>query len=434
MIRSLFNLTSFLIITQKLIQAIAGLATSILVTFYLSPNEQGYFYTMGSLISSYVLLDLGLSGLVLQKSASYFSDLKWSNNNLIIGNKLIKAKFISFSKWVKNWYKKISILSLILFPIGYLFFLYSEDAHGVDWKLPWLIVVLIYALAMPSIGFLSLMEGAQKIRVVYQFRILYILLGGFISWILLIFGNGIYALAAIPFSIIIFSNLWVKKSFKNFTANITKRHNSFSWRAEIYPQQKKVAIFGLSNYLYLHTPVPIIFYFLGPIDAGKFGLSLTIANICISIAMAPITSITPRISSLISQNEYNRAAFLFIKAFILSLFLIIFGTCLFFLVHSLFDNYHFFQRLLAPSQLLLIFISFSFYYFVISFTVYFRAYGKEPFALIQLCTTILIITFGSYLIKSFGIDSFILLVIISFMFLFIYCLIYFLNFVKGLNK
>ena len=65
---------------QKSIQAATGLVTAILVTIFLSPEEQGYFFTMGSLLSSYTLLDLGLSSLLIQVSARYFAGLDWGRN------------------------------------------------------------------------------------------------------------------------------------------------------------------------------------------------------------------------------------------------------------------------------------------------------------------------------------------------------------------
>lgn len=434
LIKLIFNSTSFLIISQKFVQAIIGLVTTILVTFFLSPIEQGYFYTMGSILTSYVLLDLGLSNLVVQKSAGYFSALKWGKNNIIIGNKLVKAKFISFFKCVETWYIKLSFLTFIILPVGYLYFSNFQSTNDVNWILPWLIGVLFFALSMPAIGYLALMEGSKQIRSVYKIRIAHYLFGGFLSWILLYIGQGIYSLAAAPFAIIIIVYLWIYTKFNKFIIEIKKHENIFSWKNEIYPQQKKVGVNWLSNYFFLHLPVPIVFYFLGPIDAGKFGLSIVVANISISIAMAPITSITPKISSLLSQANFDKGLYFFIKAFIFSLILILLGSCFFFFIHSVFQNIHFFQRLLSPTQLLLIFISFSFYYFVNSFIIFFRSYGKEPFVFQILITTVLMITIGSYLINDYGIDSFIFMVLISYIFLFIYCLIYFINFINSFKK
>ena len=103
--------TNTLIILQKITQALTGLITAIFVLNFLNPYEQGFFYTMGSLLNAYLLLDLGLSALIVQKSAKYFSGLSWDNDNLLRNNKR-SLFFISFFKWVYSWYKFLSFLIL----------------------------------------------------------------------------------------------------------------------------------------------------------------------------------------------------------------------------------------------------------------------------------------------------------------------------------
>ena len=59
-----------------------GIPVSVLTIFfiarYLSPEEQGYYYTFGSIVALQVFFELGLTGIITQFVAHEASHLSWN--------------------------------------------------------------------------------------------------------------------------------------------------------------------------------------------------------------------------------------------------------------------------------------------------------------------------------------------------------------------
>lgn len=422
--------TTNLIASQKIVQAITGFVTVIFVALFLSPNEQGYFYTMGSLLNCYILIDLGLSSLIVQKSAQYFVNLDWQMNYLV-GTKKKLVYFLSFSKWVQSWYKKLGFFSLIIFPIGLFYFSLAVNENEINVVFPFFIIIICLSLSIPTIGFLSVLEGAKKINEVYILRIIQYLFGGIIAWILLYTGHGIYALAAAPFATFIVVTIFSFFSYRVFLNKVKQVKQHYSWKSEVLPQQKKVGINWLSNYLFLHLPTPIVFYISGPIDAGKFGLTFVITNISIAICMSPFTAVIPLISELIEKKENNKSIRIFSNALFKCLLLILLITLLLYFSFSFLKTYTIFERILNFNDVLLIFLSFTCFYFVTAFVVFFRSYKIEPFTLLTLGGSVFLVIFGSYILINYSLTYFIGLIFLIYFLLLIYVFSYFMIF---LNK
>lgn len=65
-----------------------GIPVSVLTIFfiarYLSPEEQGYYYTFGSIVALQVFFELGLTGIITQFVAHEASHLSW-NGRVFVG-------------------------------------------------------------------------------------------------------------------------------------------------------------------------------------------------------------------------------------------------------------------------------------------------------------------------------------------------------------
>ena len=424
-----FGSTAHLVAFQKAIQAFTGLLTALLVTNFLTLNEQGYFYTIGSLLSSYILLDFGLSNFLVQDSARYFSELNWSPNNTLVPlSNQGKSAFLSLVNWVLRWYAKLGILTLFLIPIGFFYFSYAKTTDAVAWQLPWIAVVCSLALSMPAIGFLAVLEGVEKIRETYVVRIFHYLIGAILAWMLLMVGHGLYAQSMAPLAIAIIVYIWVGTQFKPFIKEALTHQVAFPWKTDLLPQQKKVAMSWLSNYLFLHVPVPIVFYFSGSVDAGRMGLSMVIANVSCAIAMSWVTAVTPQLSTLVARNKAAEAKVAFEKSFAISAVLLALGVLAFFLINSTFQASSIAHRILPPIQTLLVFIAFAAFHSMSALIVYFRAFRREPLAIPNLIATLLIVMVGCFVVPRFGAESLTALMALIYFILMVYSLFIFLRF------
>ena len=416
-----------LIILQKIVQSTAGLLLGIMVIIFLSPSEQGYFYAMGSILNSYVLLDMGLSSLLLQKSAKFFSKLGWDNKNNIVNNggkNKDETIFISFLSWALSWYKVLSYLTFIILPIGFIYFHFSTDGSLVNWQLPWGILVLSYALCMPAIGFFSIMEGAKKITQIYIYRCFIYLLSIIVSICMMFLGFGLFSHAAVPLSTILVYIVIKNLYFKDLILRTKTTGIKFDWKKTILPQQKKVCVNWISNFLFQHIPVPLVFFFLDPEIAGKFGISMIFANISLAIAFTPITAITPKFSSYAVLNS-SQALKIFTAHLYKSIFLASIGIVTVYFLMQYAQEFSISQRILNPFEILLLFISYGIFYLNSSFVSFFRAYDLEPFSFPILLTIIFILIFGALLLYYDGLASFIYAILFFMLALSVYSVSYF---------
>ena len=411
-----------------MIQAITGLVTVFFVTRYLSFEEQGYFYAIGSLLSTYILLDFGFSSFLVQVSAQSFSGLSWKRGDLFSLKKQQSSDFYALFKWIFNWYRKLSIISLLFIPIGFLYFSLASNDYKIDWFLPWIVIVFSLSISMPAIGFLAIFEGAGQIQNVYLIRISHYLLNSFFVWILLIIGKGLFAhsIAPLILSLLVYSFLLIK--FFPFVRNAFITKKVFHLKKIIYKHQKKVGIAWVGNYFFQHAPVLIIFSFAGPENAGKFGVSMIIANVACSISMSWITAVTPKISDLIYQKKYFEAKLIFNNALLISLILLIVGIILFYFIQISLERYIDTKRILSANQNLLLFIAFGAYHFINAFMIYFRAFKLEPISSLILASSIIILIGGIILVSNYGMNQLIILMTIIYSLLLIYTFVLFKRF------
>ena len=401
-----FESTAHIVALQKIVQALTGLVTASLVTIYLTPDEQGYFFTMGSLLSSYILLDLGLSNLLIQFSARSFTGLSWNKHEIIdVSGGQKKSNFLDLISWTLRWYSFAGLATFLLIPIGFIYFHFAKSTVNVSWQLPWIAIVSSVALSMPAIGLLSILEGAEKIRVTYTLRIAHYLLGAIVAWMLLIQGHGLFAQSMAPLGIAVVVIYWLKRHHGTLLTNHLFNKSNFNWKLHVWPQQKRVTVSWFSNYLFLHVPVPVVFYFSGAKIAGKMGLSMVVANVVGAIAMSWVTAATPSITKLIAQGDVGEGRALFERSLLTAVFLLLIGGLAVSALMILTHGYSFSERILSPGQLILLFLVFALFHGVNALIVYFRAFKKEPLALPSLIATSSIVVIGCFVIPLYSVNG-----------------------------
>src|SRR5215471_14591146 len=70
----------------------AGLVTVALIARFLSPAEQGYYYTFGSLVAMQIVFELGFSFVILQLASHERAHLSISDDYVITGDPVPHAR------------------------------------------------------------------------------------------------------------------------------------------------------------------------------------------------------------------------------------------------------------------------------------------------------------------------------------------------------
>lgn len=64
-------------VLSRIISASGGLVTLVFISLFLSTEEQGYYYTFGSIIAIQVFFELGLNSIITQYAAHEVAHLQW---------------------------------------------------------------------------------------------------------------------------------------------------------------------------------------------------------------------------------------------------------------------------------------------------------------------------------------------------------------------
>jgi len=379
-----------IVVLQKITQAATGFVTAVLVTYFLSLEEQGYYYAIGSILSGYVLLDLGLSGLLVQISARMFPSLDFGPGGHVVPDGTARSSFLSMVAWSRRWYVKAGLAALVLIPIGFLYFSFANPGStGMNWQWPWVFVVISVALSLPGYPVLSIIEGTGRVTEVYLIRLGHYVLGALGAWVLLAGGLGLYAPAMAAISVALVANGWLYLRYRHLLAPNGAAASGFSWREQVWPLQRKVALSWLASYVFLYSPTLVVFYFLDPARAGQLGLSIVVANLLGSVCASWMIAKIPLITQLVAQGLVvdSRRLFLreFKKAFVLMF--LAYGIGVLFVAWA--ADFPIARRILSIFELSLLFGVFLIFHSAGMFAVYFRARGRDSLAFPTLALTVI---------------------------------------------
>src|SRR6202051_984773 len=173
----------------------AGLVTLLLIARFLSPGEQGYYYTFGSLVAMQMIFELGFSYVILQLASHERAGLSISADYEIAGDAIAHARLASVLQKSVRWYSVAAVLmAATLLPVGFHFFSTHQHAGPtVFWRLPWCFAALMAALNFQIDPFLSFLEGCGYVPEVARLRFIQSVSGSLLAWTVLINHHGLFA-------------------------------------------------------------------------------------------------------------------------------------------------------------------------------------------------------------------------------------------------
>lgn len=399
------NKAIFYSVSSRIIQALGGMFTLFFIAKYLNIEEQGYYYTFGSILALQVFFELGLSGILSQFVAHEFVYLKW-NVHEFIGDEYYKQRLSSLLHFTFHWFSVMAfVLFILLFICGYLFFNFNQviDAN-VTWKSPWLLLVFASSLNLLVTPILSYFEGLGKVKEIAGLRLVQQAVHVLVAWGCLVFGYKLYTTGVATCAIFLVAFIWIiskkqlillRKIWQHFNAA-----NIISWRKEIFPYQWKIALSWISGYLSFQIFNPVLFATEGSVIAGQMGMTLTVFNGITSLAMNWINTKIPTMSSFIALKEFKNLDFVFYKTLKQGLFI-----CFFFIVVYLlgikllgFLNISLVDRFLSIDLLILLSLVTLSNIVVFFLAAYLRCFKREPYLYMSIsmgiATTLSTVFFG----------------------------------------
>jgi hypothetical protein len=363
----------------------AGLVTVALIARFLSPAEQGYYYTFGSLVALQIVFELGFSFVILQLASHERAQLSISKNYEIAGDPIVHARLASVIQKSVRWYSVAAIvLAGSLLPAGFYFFSTHQHAgQTVSWQLPWCSAALMAALNFQIDPFLSFLEGCGYVSEVARLRFMQSAMGSLLAWAALISHHGLFAPSVMLFGMGSASMVWLIGKRKLLLGLL--RHDAgihrIRWNQEVWPFQWRIAVSWLSGYFLFWIFNPVLFAYRGPVEAGKMGMSLSLANAIQAIAISWVSTKSAPFGTLIARKEYRRLDQTFFQALRQSSGVSLAGALLAWIgcIYLNWRHLRFALRLLDPFSLGILLLYMTANVIIFAEASYLRAHKKEVF-------------------------------------------------------
>lgn len=370
---------------------IAGPATLIFIVAYLTPTEQGFYFAFAGVLGLQIFFELGL-GFVVMQTASHFMAGQTLTPDKIIGDAEALGRLGRLLTDLLRWYGVacLAFIALVLFGGGW-FLSRTPGSAIVVWQQPWTLVVPVFGLSILANACFSFLEGLGLVADVALARLLQALLSLLCFWVLLALGFKLMALVALHAVNLLIASVWILGRHGRLLRGLIGKRGpigAIDWGQEIWPFQWRIALSWIAGYCGTQMITLILFARLGPVEAGRFGLSLTALGAVATGATAWVTTKAPRFGGLIAQRRHRELDILFESAYRGALLFGALGVTAIFGVVVVLDLMHLTvsQRFVPLLALMAMAVATLVSIKVSTEATYLRAFRREPYLLLSICT------------------------------------------------
>jgi O-antigen/teichoic acid export membrane protein len=365
---------------------LAGVTSMFLIARFLSPTEQGYYYTFSSLVAIQVIFELGFSFVILQMAAHERAQLNELGNEKVEGDPKAHARLASILQKTVRWYTRAAILMAIaLLTVGIRFFSSHSQANSqVHWLLPWCMDAVAASITFQIDPIISFLEGCGWVANVAKMRFAQAVLGGFLAWGALLVHHGLFAPAMVIAGQALVGLYFVVKVHGRLLLGLFRYPvggDGVSWRREIWPFQWRIAISWASAYFIFQLFNPVLFAYRGPREAGRMGMSLSVASSLSAVGLAWIGTKAAPFGALVARKQFDKLDALFRRTLIQSTVLLALVEIA--VLAGLEVATHFFPklagRLLPIPSFSVLLLTILLGHIVVCEAYYLRAHKQEPF-------------------------------------------------------
>jgi hypothetical protein len=387
---------------------LAGVVTVLLIARFLTPAEQGYYYTFSSLVALQIVFELGFSFVILQTASHERAHLAISSTYEITGDPIAHARLASVIQKAVRWYSVAAILmAATLVPAGFWFFTTHQHAgQPLFWRIPWCFAALAATLNFQLDPILSFFEGCGFVANVAGVRFAQAIAGSLFAWTALATHFGLFAPSMIMGGTALTSIVWLFGRRRFLLGLLTYRPgpNRIHWRVEVWPFQWRIAISWMCGYFIFQIFNPVLFAFKGPIAAGQMGMSLNVTAALQGVAVSWINTKSAPFGAMVARKEYAKLDHIFFRTLRQSIVVHMIGALAvwFSIIYINHAQIPLSQRLLSPVPFAFLLAATNINIAVFAEALYLRAHKREKFLLNSIFTALLAGSSTFFLGKLYG--------------------------------
>lgn len=375
----IFKKNSTFVFFSQLSIMVYGGSFLLYLPFFLNQTEIGIWFTIIALGGLNKLADLGFGNLVITYTA-YFSKCK-------------DKSFISLISFFNNWQNRIVIILYPFFLIfGAIVFYYSGELEHYPF-----LSYFSYLLGLIAFFYIQranyTVEGLGYIKLAHTSKGILYLFSAFFTFIFVLLKFSFFSL---PLGIIFSSVLWrliIYPKIKNQIVKmqtITQKKPDYSHRElniEFTHLLKRSSISWISGYTTTQGIVLFSYCYAGATVSATVGYILNIMISLVNLSNVFILEKVSVINLLIAERKISEALLLRKKSESKSLISFFFSGSIFFIV------FIFFLKIENVSNIDVLCAFFSFYlsFYILSRSIFIRAFKIEPFVFPSICSLFLFI-------------------------------------------
>ncbi len=400
----------------RIFQAFAGVISVFFIATFLSGDEQGYFFTFGSILAIQTFFELGFTDIITQYVAHEAAHLQLKDAVNYEGEEKYRSRLTYLIRFCMKWYLVIAIAFFIVVNIVGVFFFssYGNENADVDWKLPWLLLSFSTALKLFQSPFTAIFNGLGRVKDMMQITFYQQLILPISQWIMFACGLKLYVVGISSMLGVLVWFLFVFNSnLKNLFLNLLKGAitEKVSYFKEIFPYQWKIALSWISGYFIFQLFNPVLFATEGAVVAGQMGMTITVLNAIQGLVLSWQTTKTPSYSGWIEMKQYDQLDSVFNKTtkqvilICIALIVLMFAGIWFLRVtHLGFKGSELGDRFLDYLPMAILTVPYILNQLVNSWAIYLRCHKQEPYLVTSVvggilqCLSVFILgkTYGLY--------------------------------------
>lgn len=289
------------VLSNKLWSILKGPISLFFIISYLSPEDQGLWYTFLSLGALTVFAEMGFTAIITQFVSHEYAHLK-ERNGFLTGKMQARDRLVSLVRYALKFYLfVIPFAIIVLYGVGK-YFLVNVSS---DVFLLWMIFSVTGGIQLLVSLLQSIIQGFDKVALVQKNIFVGSLVLPLTSWTMLYFGFGIATLVIANILSIILMLFLFYKSTKKFYFQIYRQKvfKKYNWFNEIVKLQCRYAVSWMAGYFIFQFMTPMIYKHEGAILAGQFGMTLGLIKIISGISGSWLETKVPKMNMLVAHRD-----------------------------------------------------------------------------------------------------------------------------------
>lgn len=382
----------------------SGPVTLWFLAAHLTPVEQGFYYTFGSVLGLQVFFELGTSFVLLQFTSHEKAHLEWTSERTLTGDPRAKARLASLLRRAMAWYGVLALLLvLVMIPAGWLFFEKSvantpaalkvgaQSIKNVFWQGPWVWLVCVTAGTLLMSPINAVVQGCGILAEFALLRFCQNVVTSLVSWVLLTLGWHLLAAPAFNMAALLLSVVWVWKRYGAMLRDLWEfrvEGIEMNWMRDVWPLQWKIGLSGISAFFAFSLFNPILFALGRPIAAGQMGMTNAVLAAVAQGGGSWINTKLQPFGVLVARKKWRELDRLFFPALWQSLVLVtVASLCVAGAIWALqLSGHRWGVRFLPPLPLLLFIAATLANHVAGAQALYLRAHKKDPLIVVSVVT------------------------------------------------